>query len=483
MPETEIKTNIAKNTSYLTVAMIIQRIFSLIYFTILARELGPENLGKYYLAISFTLIFSIVSDLGLNSVLTREASKNKTEAKNIFANIMGLKVPLSLLAIIITLIGSHFSGYDPLVKNLIVVSLIAVILDSFSNSFFSVARAFHNLKYESISAAAYHAIVIIFGLTFLFSGLSLVYLMLALTIASLFQFIFSFFIVSYKIGVPFGIAYNRKMIKEIILITIPFSLTTVIQRIYAQFDTLLLGYMTSALYVGYYQIPFRIISALQFFPSAFSASLYPAMSHFWTKNRPRLQSSFEKSIIYLSLISLPITAGVFFLADKIILLFKSGYSEAVLPMQIIILALFFIFVNFPIGALISACDRQKDNTLIIGIITVVGVVLDIILIPHFKVVGASFTVLITNSLSTILGIWRVKKIISFDGKKIISAVSRTFCAALLMGVIVFYLKSYLSIFLIVPIGAIIYFISLFIFRSINKDDILYFKDSFFKNES
>ena len=38
--------NLARNTSYFTLALIGQKLISLAYFTIYARELGPADLGK-----------------------------------------------------------------------------------------------------------------------------------------------------------------------------------------------------------------------------------------------------------------------------------------------------------------------------------------------------------------------------------------------------------------------------------------------------
>ena len=73
-------TNIARNTSYFTLALILQKIISLTYFTLYARVLGPADLGKYYTAISLTNIFLIFIDVGLSNVLTKEVAKDNSKA-------------------------------------------------------------------------------------------------------------------------------------------------------------------------------------------------------------------------------------------------------------------------------------------------------------------------------------------------------------------------------------------------------------------
>ena len=70
--------NLAKNTSFFTLALILQKIIAFVYFTLMARNLPPEDLGKFYLAISLTTMFSIFIDIGLSNVLVREVAKNSS---------------------------------------------------------------------------------------------------------------------------------------------------------------------------------------------------------------------------------------------------------------------------------------------------------------------------------------------------------------------------------------------------------------------
>ncbi|HTW96508.1 MAG TPA: flippase, partial [Candidatus Methylomirabilis sp.] len=463
--------SVTRNTSYLTFALILQKIVSFTYFTLLARNLGPEKLGQYYFAISFTTIFSIIIDLGLVNVLTREVAKNKFAAKDLLGTITAIKLPLALFTILLIYLFAQIGGYTQEIKYLIYLSSLSVVLDSFTSAFFGVVRGFHNLIFESISSVIFQLIVMGFGLFFMYQGFSLPWIFSSLTMASAFNFIFSFLVLSKKIGVAIKPFFTARLIKEMILIALPFGIYAIFQRVYTYLDTVLLEHFSGALYVGYYQISFRIIFALQFLPGAFIASLYPAMSNYWVTNRRQLSISFEKALIYLAIISLPISAGIVALADKIILLFKSGYGEAVLPMQIIILSIFFIFINYPIGSLLNACDRQKNNTSNMIIITALSVIMNLILIPHWRAVGASITVLATNALMTILGFYWAKKTVNFDGRKIFFACGKIFLAAILMGLAAWYGKMLLNILLVIPGAVIIYVFLLFLFRTIGKDEV------------
>jgi O-antigen/teichoic acid export membrane protein len=230
--------------------------------------------------------------------------------------------------------------------------------------------------------------------------------------------------------------------------------------------------------VGLYQVAFKIIFALQFLPSAFTASLYPAMSAYWQNNRSQLSITFERALNYLIIISWPIIIGSIVLADRLVLIFKADYSSAALPLQISIIALFFIFINFPIGSLLNACDKQKKNTFNIGIVLLVSIALNFLLIPRFLAVGASITVLLTNILMTILGIIEVKKIIEYRLRKNLVVLGKTIAASVLMGLIVFGLGRFISLFASVAVGMLLYFVFLYLFGGFKKEDITSVLNSF-----
>lgn len=484
--ETENKkiNNIAKNTSYLTIALIIQKFLSFFYFVILARNLGPESLGKYYFAISFTTIFAIFIDLGLVNYLTRETAKTGERSPKLLSNILGLKVVTSVLSFLavflfINLIGDH----DVMTKHLVYISSICMILDSFTLTFFGSARGFHNLKFESISSIIFQLIVLVTGFLFLWLNLDLRIIMASLVLASLFNFFYSWIILKYRIKMPLKLNFDFKYIKEVLLVSLPFAFYGIFQRLYTYLDSVLISYFSGDYYVGIYQVAFKIIFALQFLPMAFIASLYPAMSYYWLHNKEQLAIAFRRSLDYLLLISVPISTAVFLLSSEVVLIFKDNYLEAVWPLRISILALIFVFINFPIGSLLNACDKQVRNTRNMLITLVFSIVLNIILINKFQALGASIVVLASNILMFVLGIVECKKIIDYKFRYNFINFLRILLASVLMGVFIIFLKSFINIFLLCFLAMIIYFIILFLIGGFKKADIQYVLNSFKKNKA
>lgn len=494
--------SIARNTSYFTLALILQKVISFTYFAILARNLMPEQLGKYYFAISFTTIFAIFIDLGLGNVLVREVAKAKERAGEFLGTVLAIKIPLMTLALLTVAVLINLMGYPELTRHLVYISSISMVLDSFTLTFYAVVRGHHNLGWESIGSIVFQLIAMGVGLVALKTGASLKWVISAMAFASTFNFLYSLTLTRFKYRIKLLPHWNFPLLRSMVLLTIPFALFAVFQRVYMYLDTVLLSLLADDRAVGLYQIAFKIVFALQFLPMAFIASLYPALASYWSastkasadkkeshshnekqgddvfKPKEQLVITFERAMNYLIIISLPISLGIMTLADKIILIFKPEYLAAVLPLQIIIASLPFIFLNFPIGAALNACDRQKLNTLNMGIALTVSIIMNIILIPRLGVIGACLTVLITNLLMFIIGMSIVPRIIEYRPQKIISVLYKVVISVIAMSLLIIYLKASLSILILVPLGAIIYFGLMFVLGGIKKEDILSIYKSF-----
>jgi len=473
-------TNIAKNTSYFTFALVLQKVISFTYFILIARNLLPEDLGKYYFAISFTTIFAIFIDLGLANVLIREIAKCKEKASDFLSSALAIKIPLAILSLFALVVLINLMGYPELTRQLVYLSSICMILDSFTLIFFACSRGFHDLFFESIAAVAFQVIVMALGLTALYFNLDLRFLMLALAIASLSNFIYSACLIKYKWKIKIKREINLKLINLIIKITVPFGLFAIFQRLYMYLDSVLLSVLAGDKYVGLYQIAFKIIFALQFLPMAFTASLYPAFASYWANNKGQLVVTFERAMNYLIIISFPISVGIIALADKIILLFKPEYGEAELSLRIIMVSLVFIFLNFPIGSLLNACDKQKINTANMAAALCLSIALNCILIPMYKNVGASITVVASNFFMFVLGMFWVSTIIKYNKLKIALTLFKVIISASAMALIALLLKSYLNIFLVIIISGLAYFIILFVFKGFRKADVISMYRAFVK---
>jgi O-antigen/teichoic acid export membrane protein len=227
--------------------------------------------------------------------------------------------------------------------------------------------------------------------------------------------------------------------------------------------------------LGWYSPAYKLTFVFQCIPAAFGAALYPAMSRLFLNEKERLVGIFEKSLHFLMVIAVPISIGIGVLAHSIVtLVYTSTFEPSVISLQILIGAVIVIFMGFPVGALLNACDKQMVNTVNMGISMVVNIILNVILIPRYQHVGASIAALSTLTLLLILNFSWVSKVIRFRFGFFFKRASITLFSGAVMGAVVYWVKDDINIVFSVALGAIVYVGMMYALRGFTKSDIQFF---------
>ena len=182
---------IAKNTTYLTMAYVGQKLLAFLFFIAIARLTGVENTGKYFFAMSFATIFTIGADVGLSPVLTREVAKKPESAGKLLSQTLGVKSTLLLLTYLAMVSLVYLLGYDVLTRQLVYIAGLVMVLDSLHLTLYAVWRGLQNLKFEAIGIFIAEFIIVGFGATALFLGWPLTMLIVAFLLGSLFNVIYA----------------------------------------------------------------------------------------------------------------------------------------------------------------------------------------------------------------------------------------------------------------------------------------------------
>ena len=449
--------NLAKNTVYYTLALATQKVLSFVYFIFVARMIGVEDQGKYSFALSFTAIFAILLDVGMTQILIRETAKDKKNAPQYLANVNALKAIIAIFIYGLVILVINLMGYPPLTKSLVYVSAVVMIMDSFTLSFYGVIRGHQNLKFESFGVVVNQLIVLAAGLIVLHLHLGLVVLISVYLLGSLFNLLFSGSMLKFRFKIMPRFALNRKLILTIVKWSLPFAIAGIFSRIYSSMDMILLSKLSGDHAVGIYSVAYKVAFALQFVALAFSASLYPAFSNYFAHSKEHLSSLFTKSMYWLIILAMPLAFGIIAISDKVIgPVFGAKYGPAVAPLNILMLSLLFIFICFPIGALLNACSRQTRNTVNLGVIALFNVVANLILIPLLSYNGAAISNFLSYALLFILGITAVDKIMKYDKKFLLLSLGKIIVCCAAMFLVVYFLKQYLYFAIVIIIGIAVY---------------------------
>lgn len=480
---------ITANTSFFMIALVIQKILSFVYFTILARILGPESMGQYFFAVSFATMFSVLIDLGLSPLLIREVArvvdadssqteKEENTTERWFQQIFSLKLIFAAITALLVILLDLILFFDDAVRNLIFLTTTIIVIDSFTLFFYAFIRGKQNLKFESWGTIIFQFIIMTMGLSLLQVTDNVFLMLTVLFTASFFNMIYSGVILYHKFNLKLKWLYSKDLARGIMQIAMPFALAAIFAKIYAYIDTFLLKMFMGDEAVGFYSVAYKITFSLQFIPLAFVASLYPAFSNYFKTNKDKLTKTFAKSFNYLAFVAIPIAFGIVALAEELVhSLYTGQYFYSIWPLKVLIASIPFLFINFSLSSFLNATERQKINTKNLGIVMALNIILNTVFIPELGIWGASLASSISTVLLFALNLRQVMKVVSMP-LRFFKPLLGVLFSSIVMYFAVVYAKDYVAWPLSILVGILVYIFFSFVTKTIKKDDILFIKNSF-----
>lgn len=457
--------NLSRNTLLLTVASIGQKAVAFIYFALIAKEMSFESTGVYFLALALTTTIGVLDDLGVTSVVIREVARKPEKALTWVKSALGVKLiamPLTVLVAFIMPSLLHFSGEA---TELVKIAVLVMLADTLSLTFYGVLRGLQQLKYESIGIFIGQSLTTIFGATLLLTGqATLPLLIVALIIGSVWNTFFSAYQVVRRLGWG-AIVPSFEMGLVPLKMAFAFFLSAVFVKIYSYVDSFTLNVVIGEAAVGLYSVAYKLTYAFQFLPLAFVGALYPTLSAI-VDDRARLKKIVLDAEWYLALLVAPIVFGIFALSPEIIdKFYGADYAASVPVLSVLIFALLFIFLDFPLGALLNATGHQMTKTKIMGATMVVNVGANFIFIPWLGIVGAAVAGVISFAFMFLAGWFAIRRVVDIRFGELFVRTGGLLLAGLVMALVVMTLKQFIPWVLTVPVGAGVFFAIAFVTKT------------------
>ncbi len=442
----------------------------------------PEMTGVYFLATSVISLFAVFTDFGINPVVIREIAKRPDDVKVIVKRALGAKMFFTLLSVIGVFVATYFLNYDALTTKLIWLAIVVMLIDTISLLFFGVLRGQQQLKFEALGMFTGQFVTSIFGALSLMFFPSLYFLVVALILGSTTNLLISGIKTVRQFGFNILVpTFDKKQFIKLFKIALPFALAGIFTRVYSTVDTVLVSKFLDATSVGIYSIAYKFTYAFQFLPLAFVAALYPNMSALVDTDIEKLKSTFKKAMWYMMIIVIPIVFGVWLIADEAVLLAGGEYAAAAPVLQLLIFGLIPIFLDFPVGSLLNAANRQTTKTAIIGVTMIISVVLNILLVPRLGLIGAATSAIVSFSFMFVAGMFFIKQIIpTFSFLDLFSVLGRILVSGFVMLLVGVFAKPVVGWVGLIPISGAVYLASLFLTGSVEKEDFTSLKKMFSK---
>lgn len=405
---------IFKNTLSLSVGKILSDLATFLFLIYFARVFGTSFFGQYAFAMSLGGFLSILVGLGLNTLVIREISKNKSQDAKYMGNML---VTQSVLAIISWSLIAFFvllSDFDESTKLITLIIGAYQILYKLTQLIHSQFKAHEDMEYSAFLEIYHKVFILLFGLLTIILWRDPVITLLIYPISALSMLLISIKISFRKYGRP-DFKVNFPFIKGLLNKAFPFLLMLILGQFYDRLGVILLTAIQGDEATGIYAATDRLIVTIATGLAMFGSALFPIMSRFANEAPQKLIVTYERSIRIILVTVLPAVTFLYLLSNQIILLlYGETYTESADVMAIMSWSILPSGLNVILMSILVATNQQNKIVRIeLGII--LGFIIAcIVLIPQFSFIGLAYAKLATSLALCVAFSWYLSKTLHYS---------------------------------------------------------------------
>lgn len=455
---------VARNTILQVGGKVAGAAIGLAVVAILTRYLHASGYGQYATVLAYVGFLSVIADLGLFLITSRELAQPGTDRERVLGNIVGLRLAS---AITILGLGALFAGFLPypeVVRQGIALTTLAFLAVAVNQLLVAVFQV--HLRMLPVVSGEIVGRLVLLGAAFYGAthGWSLLQL-LGGQVAANFANLLITLIAAHRL-VPVRPRFDPPEWKRILIETLPIAVSVVLNLIYFRIDTIFLSLMQPAAVVGLYSAAYKILEILTQFPAMFVGLVLPALSAAYLEPE-RFRAIFQRAFEAVVLAAVPIVVGGMVLAEPIVRFINgSEFAPAAPYLRILVVAVGMLYLGSLSGHAIVAIRKQR--TMVWGYLAValLGVALYLVLIPRLSATGAAIGTVATETTIALIGYILILRTMHLRLKLAVPAKALVAGAAL-AGFLL--LTPHLEVVLRIAAGALMYGVVLVLLRAVSWD--------------
>ena len=402
-------------TFLLTVSILVKAFWVLGIDRSVQNVVGETAYGSYFSLFSFSVLFTLLLDMGLSGFNNRAVAADPSRVKLWFGNVLLLRLLLTAAYFLVTISVAFALGYRGWQLTLLLILMLNQVMASMILWLRSNISGMQYLFLDSILSVSDRLVMIIICSVLLWGGIAtggfrIEWFVWAQT-AAYFTVMCAAFIIVVRKGQVSGVKPDIKVLRSIIVTGLPYAAVVFAMTIYWRIDSVMIERLLpdGATRAGYYAQAFRLFDALAMIPVMFGGMLLPIMTRGLASGReigPLARMAGRMLMVPLGIGAVTLAT---FPAEILDLLYTSPIENTVGVFRILMITLVPVGVIYIYSTMLTASWMIK----LLVVITVSGMItsitLNLILIPWLGPAGAAYTALATQSLVAVACMVTVRK--------------------------------------------------------------------------
>lgn len=468
--------SVAKNSAAPMVLNLFNKGIDFVFAAFYLRVLGPAAAGSFATAIATAGLFEIVANYGLNILLIRDVSQDRSQAGRFLLNSSVLRMFTAVVAAlpIVAYVVMTSQGPNPLSSAEITAIFLMMIGMIFSGLALGVSGLFYVHEEAEIPAAISTVSTILkvaLGVAVLLAGFSFVGLAAVSIAVNVVTLILLVILALRRFELHGPWTLDGTIMRGMLRLGFPLMLIHLLQTVFISIDVLLLRQLlpNGEQVVGWYNSAWKWFNALQIIPSYFTLALFPIISRAIRENMEAARRMYRTSLKLMLLLALPIATMTTFAAPLLIGVLGGAefLPQGAVALQIIIWSIPFGWMNSVTNYVLIALGLERMQPRAFAVAVGFNILCNYLFIPQYGFVAAGITTILSEVVLLLMFAYYLRQ--RGAGMDWLRLMARPVLLTVVM-LAVMWLGNQVHLLVALALGAFVYLIGLITLRIIEPDE-------------
>jgi O-antigen/teichoic acid export membrane protein len=389
------------NSSLQFIERILSMGLSFISSIFIIRYFNKTDYGIISYANSYIAVFSILANLGINSIIIRELVKNKDNSPKLIGTGFFILFIGSILTSVVVILSSII--YNPRnITTILIIFSITTIINSLSiiNNYFQFSI---KTSYLAIAMIIQDMFDFLSKLLLIKFKCNILVFASQTIISSIILYSILYYFYLKKLSPQYYWKIDLKLAKYILQQSIPLAISGMMISIYTRIDQIMLMYYYGLTKVAEYNVSIKLLELVYIFPMILIPNIFPILIQNFKTSAIKFEILFIKILRYICLIGFIITLLIFILSPYMInLIYGVKYLNAGYFLRYLSLCIIPVFIGVvsSLWQQINNLQNKQFYQTVIGLF--ICIILNFILIPKYNCYGAIASLVIAQICNAII---------------------------------------------------------------------------------